>query len=148
MSSILVIEDNPYELEELVRKLKKEGYKNIMSAIGTDDANDLLKKKEFEYIIFDLNMSNEFIPDDLMEDTEGGMFTGWVWYYHVVYKETKPFTKILISSAFVSNLYEKIISLDVKDDERLFFESSLVKKVSKQDGVNNVDKIIEELKMF
>jgi CheY-like chemotaxis protein len=53
VKTILWIEDEPFQLQGMIRPLKREGYE-ITTATDAFDAYELIKEKNFDLIIFDV----------------------------------------------------------------------------------------------
>jgi CheY-like chemotaxis protein len=147
---ILIIEDNLFELENISKVLKNEGY-SVNKVANTAKADDLLEKhndKPFDCLIIDLNMNNGYLSKELKSKTYGGALTGWVWLYDIV--KTKRIVnnpKIIIYSEFISELEECINNENnVNEEERdYFYNSKKVKTLSKADVVNNPELLLEEV---
>jgi DNA-binding NarL/FixJ family response regulator len=148
--TVLIVEDNLDELERISTMLSCEGY-DIQSASGISRAQHLLAlpDAQFEIIILDLNMSNEFLCDALKPKTEFGSLTGWVWFYYVARAMLGFDFRLVIYSAFVEELYGKIKTLPTDHDERRYFETmqiaGKISLVSKSAAVNDAGILSREL---
>jgi CheY-like chemotaxis protein len=155
---ILLVEDNPSELDAMEDLLSAETGYTIRRAMGIAEAQELVEslKEEIDCIIFDLNMSNDFLPDmlklspeEVMEITETGSLTGWVWFCCKAIPLIKKTAAIIVFSAFVNELRAKKRSLTHDCEHWKYFDASKMKKnivyISKGDGVNNIKKLPAEL---
>jgi hypothetical protein len=156
--TILVVDDNERELQNIEIELKKE-YK-VITATSIDRADQIIHDAKsgnikIDLIIADLNMSNELLgwksgksEEDiktLKRRTHGGAFTGWIWLYYFALPqcgESQP--KAIIYSGFIEDLLEEMQESDIDSDERAYFNNEKqFKTVSKFSGSNSVEELKE-----
>ena len=101
---IIYMEDDDATLRWNVGRLQKEFPEyEFLKCRSTDRA-----QKEFEEhmeevvcIVTDINMTEEFLDEQYVDETDGGMFTGWVWLYRYVLEQNpKLHIPIVICSGF------------------------------------------------
>jgi CheY-like chemotaxis protein len=146
MKKILFIDDNLGELENSQKELEYAGF-NCHIVKGISDAEELLKINEYGCLIIDLNMDNTHLPKKYKDETESGMFTGWVWLYRVVEPSqlAGPSAKYVIYSAYIEELKERIQKPDCQHDERVFFYDSRIEKITKAEASNGKNVLVEKL---
>jgi hypothetical protein len=147
---VLVVEDNPVELENMGGALQKD-YEVIRSS-SIDRANDEIdklnvEKRHLDLLIIDLNMSNRFLPVEYKGRTHGGSLTGWVWLYNVALKELSgKFPKVLVYSEFIQELEDEMNKESIDEKEKEYYNS--IKTITKSETVNDryvLKKAVDEL---
>lgn len=99
---ILVLEDNSsmnrHLVEHLNEQLDHEEYE-VKDCSRIDLAKEFFDehKDEILCIITDLNMDDEWVDDEFVKETQGGIFSGWVWLQHYVYTEKSDMPTIIYS---------------------------------------------------
>ena len=150
---ILVLEDNLVELDDFTQLL--DSRYEIFPAARTDIADEIIKENnnEIDCIVFDLNMSNEFISEDYIDQTMNGALTGWVWYFYYAKNVLKNQPLIVISSGFVDDfegyIHEHSALSNV--DEKLHYATEKGKKIrviAKQEIINDHEKVVNEINAF
>ena len=148
MKRILVIEDNPVELEYIAveLKLKRGGY-SVSKVSGIDTAGAFIEKWNdypFDCVIIDLNMNNEYLVEVIRDLTNGGTLTGWVWLYYVakpMLDKWQKSPKIIIYSEFINELLEYMEKAG-KEESR-YFES--VVTISKADLASEPELLLKKV---
>jgi CheY-like chemotaxis protein len=138
--AVLVVEDNPVELENMGGALQNDYYVILSSSI--DRANDeigklLVAKRHLDLLIIDLNMSNSGLKTvELKRRTHGGSLTGWVWLYNVALKELSGnYPKVLVYSEFIQELEEEMKKDSIDENEKKYYKS--IKTITKSETVND-----------
>ena len=142
----MIIEDNLEELDTTATALKKGGY-NVVKVSGIAKAEDLIKEENEDLpdcLIIDLNMSNEFLEENLKPQTHGGSLTGWVWLYNIAKPMLTNNPQIIIYSEFISELEEAINPKN--EDEFNYYHSKSIFRTSKADAVNGSNHLVDEIK--
>ncbi len=117
-TKILFLEDDA-EMNEHTMELLKDSLDELygsMYEIIECDRIDLAKKEYLKHkekiccIITDLNMDDEWIDEKYIEETKGGVLSGWVWIYRCVYKGQLEIINIptIIYSGFIDELEEEL----------------------------------------
>ena len=156
---ILLLEDN-MNMNEHIKKLLKEQPElsdyRIESVHRIDLARDFFDEHKYEIccIITDLNMNDEWLDVDWITETNGGIFSGWVWLRHCVYNrdpESKdsddyagmPDMPTIICSGY-TNLFEEELKKNCKLSE---LRKSNIRLVPKGAGEGmGFSKLFAELK--
>ena len=103
---VLVLEDSGSvfsSLQEIADVYKIE----LIKAYQVSDAKDIfdLKRDSIDFIIADLNVSPVGLTREEINQTKGGILSGWVWLRNYVLKNDKAWeNKILIYSEYVMPL--------------------------------------------
>lgn len=88
---ILFLEDNMKmnkHIKDLLEECLEHSEYEIEPVHRIDLARDFFDehKDEICCIITDLNMNDEWLDNEWLEETNGGIFSGWVWLQHCVYE--------------------------------------------------------------
>lgn len=144
MKKILFIDDNLGEIENSRKELEKASFK-CHTARGISDAEELLKRDKYDYLILDLNMDNTHLPEKYKDETESGMFTGWVWLHRVVEPSqlAGPSAKYVIYSAYIGELNDRIKNPECQQEERVFYKNAPIEYITKANAVNREDVLAE-----
>ena len=136
--NILVLEDRSSVSYYMKEALNMEGHK-VLDAHNIYEAQKHWGKEnaQIDCIIADLNMNPEGLKLEEMEETVGGMLTGWVWLQKYVFR-TKPHMKhrTIIYSDFKDELEENIKELELQG----------VRRISKSDPSGSAIQLLNYLK--
>jgi CheY-like chemotaxis protein len=134
---ILFLEDNGEVLSRVQILLEDQGHQ-IVRAYNILDAEDkLLEEGEFDAWIVDLFLPMDGLAHDQMEESEGGILTGWVWLLRKGIKNNLNLKKtVLILSAYVKELEKKL-----EEDKSLFRSLKTFSKLN----ANHQKDLINEL---
>ena len=115
--NILVLEDRPNVLKNMEELLTDMKYK-VYSCQNIYVANEKLEENKIDCFIIDLAMSPEGLDNiELMEKTENGNFTGWVWVDEKVLKKNKNLKdRIIIFSAYVGEFESYMRQYNIPKD--------------------------------
>lgn len=92
MANIILLLEDAIKMNRHIKELLEEcpelSEYEIESVYRIDLARDFFDVHKYEIccIITDLNMNDEWLDDKWLEETNGGMFSGWVWLRHCVYE--------------------------------------------------------------
>jgi hypothetical protein len=87
--------------------LEKEGYK-IFDAGSINEANSYFKEESIDALLIDLNMNPEGLTEEQKMETEGGLFTGWIWVKNYVYPSRPDLRKkTIILSEYIHEFKER-----------------------------------------
>lgn len=108
MKTILILEDSSCSLQYLKNILSTNPVLSrclIIGCSGICSARDYFdkNKKDICCVITDLNLDDGFIDDIYIDETMGGMFSGWVWIKHYVYDDENRIP-IIVCSGYVEYL--------------------------------------------
>ena len=147
---ILVLEDNLVELEDFKQFLGEEY--DVFPASRTDIADEILTKygNEIDCVVFDLNISSEFLATEHKEKTVDGTLTGWIWYFYNAKCRLKEDTYAMISSGFMNEFSDYISENCVlsSSEEKQFYNEYKDKKiicVSKRSIINEYEAVANEI---
>jgi hypothetical protein len=82
---IMVLEDRGVVSAPLIAALREAGH-TVSDAGWIYDAIGIWKREESDCLIVDLNMVPDGLTDEQIEETQGGLLTGWVWLKHYVFE--------------------------------------------------------------
>jgi hypothetical protein len=95
---ILVLEDRPYTLKNITEALAQEGHDVIACNsiyVATERYSE--NKDSLDYIIADLSLSSSGLSTDEKANSEGGLFSGWIWLRNYVLNNNKAVHCIIFS---------------------------------------------------
>jgi len=128
---VLYLEDEANIRSHTVGLLIARGY-DVQDFRRIDQVKEYFTghKNDVVCIITDLNMSDEWLGEYLSE-SEGGMFSGWVWLQRFVYTEN-PNVPTIIYSGYIDVFNE---CLDPNDSKKYIINKNIiyVKKGSNRD---------------
>ena len=113
---IMYLEDNAYlnrhTVEKLNEQLVPKGYE-VKGFHRIEQANECIKDVlsgkltniQICCIITDLHMADEWL-DEHKTETNGGMFSGWIWLKYYVFNKLPNKPHIIIYSGYVEDLKE------------------------------------------
>lgn len=110
---ILLIEDNGSVAYPLMEYLDDEGHE-VLLADNCAMAQDLWDEGGINCLIVDLNMAPMGLKPQEIEQTQGGLFTGWVWLKNYVFSKDEAMRKRTI----VLTAYERDFKDRVSSKER------------------------------
>jgi hypothetical protein len=84
--NILVLEDRGVVSSPLIDALHEKGHV-VWDAGWIYDAISAWRRDKPDCLIVDLNMIPDGLTDEQIEETQGGLLTGWVWLKHYVFPE-------------------------------------------------------------
>jgi len=137
MKNVLIVDSDLRNLQFNASELTSMGYRTL-KASSISKANEIIKSIEnnIDFLIVELNLSNEFISDELKAKTAGGVLTGWVWLYNVARPALAKKPKVIIYSDFISEL-EDVMEHTANPEEYQFFKNCNLVSVS--DAIYNQD---------
>jgi hypothetical protein len=164
MKKILFIDDDLTTLLSETSILEEGGYSvdRISSIAQADDLLENGRIKIYDCLIIDLNMNNKYLGKeflckdlqekfkdrDLIKETHGGIFTGWVWLYNYAKPKLVELMinpKIIIYSQFIIELTDEMET--ASDEERNYYYG--VETITKAEMVHNPERLLEKVnKLF
>ena len=130
-NTILLLEDNA-KMNRHIKELLEERPElsdnfNIETVHRIDLAREYFDKHkdEIRCIITDLNMNDEWLDDDWLKETNGGMFSGWVWLQHCVYtrdpicKDSPDYNGIPNMPTIICSGYINLLEAELKKNEKI-----------------------------
>jgi len=116
--NILVLEDRAMSLQSM-KELLVDKHHKIYECSDIYDANKILTtlENDINCFIIDLAMDPEGLKDiNLIERTENGNYTGWVWVDEIVLKRNKKLKdRIIIFSAYIGEFESYMKQYNIKD---------------------------------
>jgi CheY-like chemotaxis protein len=106
MKKVLLLEDNGFMYDSLKELLEENNFE-VKDAYQISDAighfNDTI-----DYMIVDLNVPPIGLTKEQRDQTEGGIFSGWIWLQEYVFKNHPEYRKkVIIYSAYINRLSNK-----------------------------------------
>jgi len=115
--NILVLEDRGDVSYFLNEHLGKKGH-TVFLAQNVSRAKTFWKNKDIDCIIADLNMPHIGLTATEQEQTEHGLFTGWVWLKNYVFPEDHTIIRrTIILSSFMKEFKARLKKEGVKPNE-------------------------------
>ncbi len=110
--NVLLVEDRGTVAYPLVEALEERGH-TVFLAPNITRAKYYCEKKKVDCIIVDLNMDPEGLSRAEMNETKGGVLTGWVWLKTCVLAE-RPF---MTEQTIILTAYERELRAEVDPAE-------------------------------
>lgn len=133
--NILLLEDRNDISTEIIRKLNIKGHSvTCFSSVG--QAQQYFYQNTYDSInaiIFDNNMAaKSLLNDELIELSDGGNFTGWIWLYHLQclnHKEEFSKIKLIMYSGYANDMKNYFSKINNPMEENYFMKKvfSIVK---------------------
>ncbi len=102
--TILLLEDRGSVSFGLQRLLEEDSH-IIFNAFNINDAISYWEDAAIECLIVDLNISPDGLKLGEIEETLGGLLTGWIWLREYVYTKKEEFkSRTIIYSNYLSDL--------------------------------------------
>jgi len=136
---ILFVENSGDAAYQLAEHLTDDGH-DVLLAGDVTEAQDFWDDGGIDCLIVDLNMEPTGLGPKESEETQGGLFTGWVWLkYHVFSQNDAMRRRTIVLTAYERDFREKVPSA----------EKTGVKVISKRSGQGDVyDEIVNFINML
>lgn len=140
--NILFLEDRGSISKHIVKLLRKRGHK-VFHAFDVLDARSHWEQHQIACLIVDLNMDPQGLTDEQVDETLGGLLTGWIWLRDYVFTE-KPLMKnrTIIYTDYMTRLQERVPSAQL---EGVILVPKRGSTHPTQEVLNHVDRIAVEL---
>jgi CheY-like chemotaxis protein len=100
---ILLLEDNGSVAYPLIESLEENGHE-VFLATNIIGAGGYLESKKPDCLIVDLNMEPKGLTEEDVKQTQGGLFTGWIWLKNYVFaKDKSARERTIILTAYYDN---------------------------------------------
>ena len=139
--TILFLEDNPSTFFDKKELLIEAGF-DVIACTRVDQANERLIERidDIACIVTDLNMPASWLPQEIQLETDGAVFTGWVWLYRQVYPQ--KIISTVIYSEFARTLerrFRDLSALEATTEEVEYMRriSGKIEFFSKRDTVRD-----------
>jgi len=148
---IMIIEDNAFTRRDLEELLVDEGF-SVVPCKNLYEANHFWQNagERVQIIVSDLCMdATGLLEDEIKQQSIGGLFSGWLWIWHVVAKNGlephPPIKKIIFLTEYYHDLMIYIQNASYEQQE--FFRTYAV-CISKGDPDDAEKKLLKTLALI
>jgi hypothetical protein len=138
---ILFLEDRGSVSVYITEKLKLDGH-DVISAFDINDAQSVWERRGEEPIdcmIIDLNMRADGLKDHEMQQTMGGILTGWIWLREYVFKDQPDMRKRTLIFSDYLDLFRKGVA------ESEYKEVITIPKSAPYSSVEKLFKLVNDI---
>jgi len=115
--NVLLLEDRGDASYFLNEHLEQKGHK-VFPAQNVSRAKTFWKTKDIDCIIADLNMAPLGLSASEVEQTENGLFTGWVWLKNYVFPGNEAMKRrTIILTAYIRDFRARLKQEGVKPED-------------------------------
>lgn len=134
----------------LVKALKDDGHE-VFPVTTFIEASDCYRQNQINCLMVDLDcFATEFVEEELIKETQGGSFSGYVWLKHYIYQDdqerekTKKKTIILCSGHYSLEKFRRRFS--AKELEGIIVLDVLKDCVAKGGFIETIKQVIAKIK--
>jgi hypothetical protein len=133
--TVLLLEDSGFMFDTLKETLEENNF-IVLDAYQVSDAKGKFTPG-IDFLIVDLNVPPVGLTKEELDQTVGGLLSGWIWLKNYVFEKNQNFRQNTIIYAAYTNLLKEIYPNDIKGIKLMDKE-----KYGPSDVINEIKKLL------